>query len=167
MNIPLKFPVTIILIASHIIFSSSAMVASSTAISSYDSYQNILMTVGSSNRQPNEHLQQHYETIAQNLLNAEIMIKTLQSKVTKQDKKIKSQAATIQYLGETEATHQRSLLTLQQNLSAKELALSQSQANENSLRDQNKQYKNLAILGGITTSLAIGFIVAEKYWDKR
>ena len=166
MNVLRKLPTSIIFITSHIIFSSSTIFASAAATKSCDSYQDILMIVGSTNRQLNEHLQQN-ETITQNLLKAESTEKTLQLKVAQQDKTIKSQAATIKYLRETKLTHQRSLLKLEQDLRTNQLALSQFQKNERLLVDQNQQYKKLAILGGITTSLAIGFIVAEKYWDNR
>ncbi len=125
------------------------------------------MTIGSSNKQTNQQLQQEYQKSTLHLSKAENTTKNLQLKIAEQNKKIKSLTTTIEYLRQTEATHQRFQLASQEDLKAKELALNQSQANERLLLDQNQQYKKLAILGGITTSLAIGFIVAEKYWDNR
>ncbi len=125
-----------------VIFMIPLFFSSSTLLTSFD-YRDALQSIGSLNTKASnltlpDYSPQSRVSPAPSLLKKENIIEALQFKIAEQDTAIKKLEALV---------------------SDNQLKLTQSQKDELMLYDQNKTYKNLAILGGVTTGLALGFIV--------
>ena len=156
MNILQKPQTRIIFITVYIFFSSTITIAS------FD-YREALQSIGSLNTTNHTITEQIYYSQAQaiqapRLMKSEFVTQAFQHKTTKSNtaqktKTIKEQAKTIQ--------------SLEKIIRQNEIDLTAAQINNKNIHAQSEHYKNLAILGGVTTSLAVGLIVVDRVLKKK
>jgi len=178
MNTLQKLPTRIIFITAQIIFNSNTTIASS-------DYANMYQEIGSLRTTSHAIVEQYCYPQAHiiqspNLLKSEVISHTLQSEIitrafqikptqcniAQKNKTIQKQTKTIaaqaQMIESLEEILKQNKIDLKQN----SIHLKQAQTKNKELHNQSEHYKNLAILGGVTTSLAVGFIIVDRYLKK-